>query len=178
MSTSLLARLNAHDRALFARWMIERPATRTRRAWVALTHLGGFWCTVAVAGLPLVVGGALHAAAVRAALGLVISHAIVQILKRNVLRERPSLGIGVASLVSIPDEFSFPSGHATAAMAVAFMYAVAFPVVALPLLVLAAAVGFSRVCLGVHYPGDVVVGQAIAIATDLFILVAMMPHPI
>jgi undecaprenyl-diphosphatase len=34
-----------------------------------------------------------------------------------------------------------------------------------PLLVLAWLVGFSRVMLGVHYPGDVLVGQAIALIT-------------
>jgi undecaprenyl-diphosphatase len=175
MSSSLLARLSAHDRALFVRWNVDLPAG-WRRGWVAITHLGGFWVTVGVAWLPLLAGGALHTAAVRAVLGLGLSHAVVQILKRYVLRARPTIDLGVVSLVRIPDEFSFPSGHATAAMAVAFMYAVTFPVLALPLLIIAGAVGFSRVCLGVHYPGDVVVGQAIAILTDLAILSVLMPR--
>ncbi|MCX5763551.1 MAG: phosphatase PAP2 family protein [Gemmatimonadetes bacterium] len=33
-----------------------------------------------------------------------------------------------------------------------------------------AIVGFSRVRVGVHYPGDVVMGQLIAIATGVLVL--------
>jgi undecaprenyl-diphosphatase len=55
-------------------------------------------------------------------------------------------------------------------MSVAFPYAVAFPEYAIPLLIFAAAVGFSRVRLGVHYPGDVVAGQAIAIGSGMLVL--------
>jgi undecaprenyl-diphosphatase len=169
MTTSLLARLDARDRALFMRWAMD-PASDSRRAWVALTYLGGLWCTVAAAGVPLVVGAVLHAAAVRAMLGLMISHAVVQVIKRRVLRERPSIAVGAEALIANPDAFSFPSGHATAAMAVAFAYAVTFPGWAAPLVMIAAAVGLSRVCLGVHFPGDVIAGQAIAILTDLCVM--------
>lgn len=168
MSTSLLARLDAQDRALFMRWSMD-PSAGARRVWVAVTHVGGLWCSVVAAGLPLLLPGAVHSAAIRAALGLMISHGIIQVIKRRVLRERPSTAVGAAALVRNPDDFSFPSGHATAAMAVAFAYALAFPGLAAPLVMLAAAVGISRVCLGVHFPGDVIAGQAIAILTDLCI---------
>jgi undecaprenyl-diphosphatase len=146
------------------------PSTGTRGAWVAITHLGGLWATALGAGLPMLVVGAVHAAAVRAALGLTISHGIVQIIKRRVLRERPPTAVGAEALITSPDAFSFPSGHATAAMAVAFVYALAFPAWAAPLVMLAAAVGISRVCLGVHFPGDVLAGQAIAVLTDLCVM--------
>ena len=55
-------------------------------------------------------------------------------------------------------------------MSVAVVYAMTFPAWAVPLLALALAVGASRVFLGVHYPGDVVIGQAIAIITGALVI--------
>ena len=71
------------------------------------------------------------------------------------------------TLVVEPDRFSFPSGHSAAAMSVAFVYAFAFPQLAIVLVPLAFLVGASRVCLGVHYPGDVLIGQLIAVLTAI-----------
>jgi len=46
----------------------------------------------------------------------------------------------------------------------------AFPACAVALMMLAVAVGFSRVRLGVHYPGDVLAGQLIALISDIALL--------
>jgi len=84
-----------------------------------------------------------------------------------VSRPRPSNALDCAALVVEPDRFSFPSGHSAAAMAVAFGYAMAFPSLTAPLVSIAFLVGASRVFLGVHYPGDVLVGQLIAVLTGV-----------
>ena len=96
---------------------------------------------------------------------LVASHLAVQLVKRTVVRARPGESGVHAPVVAEPDRFSFPSGHAAASMSVALGYGVTFPVLALPLLVLALLVGFSRVRLGVHFPGDVLAGQVLALLT-------------
>jgi undecaprenyl-diphosphatase len=101
---------------------------------------------------------------------LVFSHAAVQTVKRAIGRPRPTRSIVGASLIEAPDRFSFPSGHSAAAMAVALGYALAFPHMSLPLVILAATVGLSRVVLGVHFPGDVFVGQLMACLTAILSL--------
>jgi undecaprenyl-diphosphatase len=171
MQNSLLVRLDARDRELFAKCLDHaRARRRTRAAWTALTHLGGTLCSISAALLPFVfLDGAIAAAAQHAFATLLISHLGVQMVKRSVSRPRPSRADGWAALVREPDRFSFPSGHSCAAMAVCFSYAMAFPALAVPLLALAVMVGASRVFLGVHYPGDVVAGQLIAIGTALLL---------
>jgi hypothetical protein len=61
----------------------------------------------------------------------------------------------------MPSSSSFPSGHAASAFA--FSYAVGrhLPELAVPIRLLAGAVAYSRVHIGVHYPGDVAVGSMI-----------------
>lgn len=63
--------------------------------------------------------------------------------------------------VRMPTSTSFPSGHTAAAFAFATGVGHLMPQAAVPLRVLAALVGYSRVHTGVHYPGDIVVGSLI-----------------
>jgi undecaprenyl-diphosphatase len=95
----------------------------------------------------------------------------VQLVKRTVGRTRPSRAVGYTALIREPDRFSFPSGHAAAAMAVAAAYAHAFPQLAPAFVALAVAIGLSRVVLGVHFPGDVLIGQLLALLTAVPFLV-------
>jgi undecaprenyl-diphosphatase len=167
-SPTLFRRLGDRDRALFARCLVDPSASRLPRlAWAAVTHLGSVSCSVAAATLPLALGGAVADAARQTLIILIGSHLVVQLVKRTVSRRRPSSALDCVSLVAEPDRFSFPSGHSAAAMSVAIGYATAFPSLALPLVTTAFFVGASRVFLGVHYPGDVLVGQLIAALTAL-----------
>ena len=64
----------------------------------------------------------------------------------------------------MPRSRSFPSGHTASAFAFATAVGADLPALSFPLDALAAAVGYSRVHLGVHYPSDVIVGAVLGSA--------------
>jgi undecaprenyl-diphosphatase len=79
--------------------------------------------------------------------------------------ERPH----VARLMALPHSHSFPSGHATTSFACATVLAVLEPKLRVPALLLAAAIAYSRLYVGVHYPADVLAGAALGAATGLLL---------
>jgi undecaprenyl-diphosphatase len=70
----------------------------------------------------------------------------------------PEADPGLGSLVAIPENASFPSGHAATAFAAATAIAILSPRMRPYALGLAAAVALSRLYLRVHYPLDVLAG--------------------
>ena len=86
-------------------------------------------------------------------------------LKQAIGRERPSdLYAAPKPLVHAPHDGSFPSGHATVGFACATTLAFYAPRAAPAFFLLAAAIAWSRVYVGVHYPLDVLGGAVLGIA--------------
>ncbi len=97
------------------------------------------------------------------------------ILKNGLRRKRPAEALpDFRSHIIASDEFSFPSGHTSAAFLFVTVLVVHFGALCLPLYAWAMAVGMSRVYLGVHFPTDTVMGailgSSIALSTAHWLL--------
>lgn len=81
-------------------------------------------------------------------------------LKHTINRDRPFLTYPDIRNKVNEDSPSFPSGHTSSAFATATSLSLAFPkwYVIVPSYIWAGTVGYSRMQLGVHYPGDVLGG--------------------
>lgn len=131
-----------------------------------LTHLGGARATIGTSLVLLACGQWRLGFAT--GLANALSHVAVQVLKRAVARPRPCDADGrPLALVDLPDPFSFPSGHAAAATALAATVSLQHLVLAPALLPVAALVGWSRYALRVHHASDVLAGVALGAAGAL-----------
>jgi membrane-associated phospholipid phosphatase len=82
-------------------------------------------------------------------------------IKLAIARKRPVIE-DLPHLMATPTGLSFPSSHSTSSFAAAQAYGRLLP--RGPLLGAAAAMAFSRLYLGVHYPSDVAAGAALGTA--------------
>lgn len=125
------------------------------------------WLAVA-AGLGLA-GSAERRAAVRGTVAIGVTSALVNLAAKSAWsRRRPDragAGVPVRRNVRMPVSASFPSGHAASGFAFAAAIGRDLPWLGLALRFLAAAVAYSRVHTGVHYPGDAVAGALIGEGT-------------
>jgi undecaprenyl-diphosphatase len=151
------------DVALYAA-IAQTPTPALDRAMARLSRAADYSrLSIASAALLAATGGRSGRRA--AAMGLAsvgvaatVVNLAVKPLGRRGRPDRAAQEVPIARHVRMPSSTSFPSGHSAAAFAFATGVGHVLPVAAVPLRGLAAAVGYSRVHTGVHYPGDVVAG--------------------
>jgi diacylglycerol kinase family enzyme len=147
------------------------PADRWLRRLSTFANHGRLWLVLGVLlGLRK---GHTRRGAIRGLGSLAVSSALVNvILKRIFGRVRPDLANlrSERKLRRSPVTLSFPSGHSSSAGAFVTGVAMESPIAGAALAPVAVGVGYSRVHVGVHYPGDVLaglaVGGAVAVATQ------------
>jgi undecaprenyl-diphosphatase len=104
-------------------------------------------------------------------LAFTIERPVYFVLKNSLRRNRPQAALqNFRSIITPSDQFSFPSGHTSAAFMMATLLGFYCTPLMIPLYCWAALVGFSRVLLGVHFPTDTLVGAILGIGTALFSL--------
>jgi undecaprenyl-diphosphatase len=161
-----MERLEAYDLGMlywFGSW--HQPALD--QVMIRLTYLGSwnFLATVMLAGVGVFLLNRRPRLAVVLALSAILGWGLEWGVKLLVQRPRPDV---VWRLVDLPNQPSFPSGHALCSMAIYGTLGVlgARLVPSKPLaqlmrwagIVLAVIIGLTRPYLGVHYPSDVLGG--------------------
>jgi len=165
----LFGRLLDLDTALFrlANGAAGHPAidrvmvfVTTQDHWVPV--LAGLWIALVVWG-----GKKGRMAAAMLVIAVALSDQLsCSVLKPLVARVRPSNALpadAVRLLVGRSKAFSFPSAHAANSFAAATVLSWRWPRFALLAFALAALVAYSRVRVGLHYPGDVLGGAVVGL---------------
>ena len=169
-----LRELGAVDRAVYeavARTPTAELDGPVRRLSEAANH-SRLWLGIA-AVIALLGGRRGRRAALEGLVSIGVTSATVNLgMKPLNQRRRPDrveADVHQARHIPMPRSTSFPSGHAASAFAFAYAVGRHLPGLAVPIRLLAAAVSYSRVHTGVHYPGDVVVGSIVGAGTGAMV---------
>jgi undecaprenyl-diphosphatase len=157
------------DRSLFV-WVVEHRVGWLDPVFVSLSVVGYAGLVWIALAFPIALLARRNGAF---ALGLtaacVWSADLIALgIKAATGRPRPVETIPQADkLIGVTVGQSMPSGHAATSFAGAVVLACLLPRAAPFVFVLAAAIAFSRVYVGVHYPSDVLAGAALGAAVGL-----------
>jgi membrane-associated phospholipid phosphatase len=165
-----LRELGAVDRAVYE--AVARTPTATLdgpvRRLSGAADRSRLWLGIAAA-VALLGGHRGRRAALEGVVAIGVTSAAVNLVVKPVARRRRPDRARPARFedrhVPMPRSASFPSGHAASAFAFAYAVGRHLPALAVPIRLLAAAVAYSRVHTGVHYPGDVVIGSVTGAGT-------------
>lgn len=131
--------------------------------WVMITYLGDGGILLIICAVLLMFFKSTRKVGIMCLLALLIGAIITNGFLKNVLqRPRPFEGTFMQLLIDEPGDYSFPSGHTTAAFAMAFtVLKTKLSIKKIPLgligLFIASLIAFSRLYLYVHYPSDILV---------------------
>ena len=167
----LLYSIHKYDVFMFT-WLINT------RMHSALTKASRYLSKTGDGQLYLIVAGALYwlegfenLCLKAVLLAFLIERPTYFLLKNSLKRNRPEVALrNFRSIITPSDQFSFPSGHTSAAFIMATLLSYYFPPLTIYLYSWATGVGFSRVVLGVHFPTDILVGVLLGISAALFSL--------
>jgi undecaprenyl-diphosphatase len=168
-SDSLLSELERLDHAVYEA-IAATPTPRLDGAMRRLSEAANYSRLSLTASAILAIAGGRRgrraAASGLVALGTTsaVVNAVLKLVGRRPRPDRVAAEVPLERQVRMPHSHSFPSGHTAAAVAFASGVGRVMPLAALPLDLLAAVVGYSRVHTGVHYPSDVLAGALLGAA--------------
>ena len=167
----LLNRLAMIDQRIFLRCADLTPSAGLHRLAKVVSRTGDGYTQVLLPAALLFAGPAGQALFSLALLAFLLERSCYWVLKNTLRRQRPAVKLdSYTALIQASDEFSFPSGHTSAAFLLAALTSAHFPLLAAPLFIWAALVGCARVILGVHFPADVLAGMALGLSIATIVL--------
>lgn len=174
----MLDEANALDRAIYnAITETPTPTLDLPLTWISKAATYSRMWLVIAAVLAIAGGNRGRRAAIRGVASIGISSFTADLAAKHLFpRTRPVRATPVVGRKArMPTSSSFPSGHAASAFAFAAVVTDDFPELSLPLYCMAAAVGYSRIHMGVHYPSDVVGGAVLGLALGSNLRATFLP---